>query len=72
MHVTESGPRVDIFTATRTSSDDAFEDARAEQALNVFRENTTPFVARHAAEIWYAAGPSSDAYAIFRSDLDGA
>jgi hypothetical protein len=71
MHVTESGPRVDIFAATRASSDGAFEGARAEPALNVFRENTTPFVARHATEVWYAAGPSANEYAIFRSALDG-
>jgi hypothetical protein len=71
MHETEPGnPRVDIFVATRSSeTSSTFQGTKEAIGLNVFRENTTPFATKHAAEIWYAAGPDADQYEIFHSKI---
>jgi hypothetical protein len=71
MQVADDGPRVDIFSSSRPDPSAPFGEAKAATALNVFRENTTPFAAKHAPEVWFAAGPNANAYAIFRSKLDG-
>jgi hypothetical protein len=71
MQVTDDGPHVDIFASSRADATAPFGEAKPVTALNVFRENTTPFAAKHAPEVWFAAGPNAGAYAIFRSKLDG-
>lgn len=69
MHWVEDRARVDIFRATRIASlaTGAFGAAREVTAMNAFTENTTPFVAHHASEVWFAAGPDAEAYEIFKS-----
>lgn len=71
MHETSPGnPRVDIFVAQRSSeTSSTFQGAKEATGLNVFRENTTPFATKHASELWYAAGPQSDQYEIFHSEI---